>query len=55
MTELKLPEHWIKSFFTAHMDLELQGNNKALARYASLQATLNPEPYTLNPKQQSKA
>ncbi|EKX37877.1 hypothetical protein GUITHDRAFT_144699 [Guillardia theta CCMP2712] len=37
LQELSLPDHWMKNFFLAHMDLELQSNKQALARYLDLQ------------------
>jgi anaphase-promoting complex subunit 8 len=40
--ELNLPDHWIKAFFYAHMDLELQRNKQGLARYQEL-STLFPD------------
>lgn len=42
VSELTLAEHWIKAFFTAHTELELQGNKKALVLYQSLQVIPRP-------------
>jgi anaphase-promoting complex subunit 8 len=36
-TALAVPDHWMKSFFTAHMHLELQSNHEALMEYSALE------------------
>ena len=46
---LDLPDHWIKHFFIAHTNLELQLNNEALEIYGGLQRNdgLNESTYIL--------
>ena len=46
--EVAVPEHWMKAFFSAHMQLELQSNKQALAQYTALQTSFPKSQYIVS-------